>query len=122
MMNMMNRWIVFALLLLCVAPFARAENTTSQPQQGSSVQVMEDFQKQQEEQAASKALSDREKHRIMFYLGIPLLLLLLITAGLGIAMVLYGKQVFKAHMIFAALAITLSIAHVIAGLVWFYPF
>ncbi|MDR0480532.1 MAG: hypothetical protein LBG66_01450 [Gallionellaceae bacterium] len=84
--------------------------------------MMEDFQKQQEEQAASKALSDREKHRIMFYLGIPLLLLLLITAGLGIAMVLYGKQVFKAHMIFAALAITLSIAHVIAGLVWFYPF
>ena len=58
----------------------------------------------------------------MFALGAPLLMLLLITAGLGIAMGLYGKQVYVAHMIFAGLSLTLAIVHAVVGLVWFRPF
>jgi len=48
--------------------------------------------------------------------------LLLVTGGLGVAMGVYGKQVFVAHMICAGLSMTLAIAHAIVGIVWFYPF
>jgi hypothetical protein len=58
----------------------------------------------------------------MFLLGVALLTLVLITGGLGIAMGVYGKQVFVAHMIFAGLSMTLAIAHAIVGIVWFYPY
>jgi hypothetical protein len=53
---------------------------------------------------------------------VVLITLVLITGALGIAMGLYGKQVFVAHMVFAGLSISLAIVHAIVGLVWFYPF
>ena len=58
---------------------------------------------------------------MMFALAVPLLILLLITAGLGISMGLYGKDLFLPHLIFAGLSITLAIAHAIVGIVWFRP-
>jgi hypothetical protein len=58
----------------------------------------------------------------MFLLGVPLLIFLLITGVLGIAMGVYGKQVFVPHMVFAGLTVTLAVVHAIVGLVWFYPF
>lgn len=58
----------------------------------------------------------------MFLLGVPLLILLLITGALGIAMGIYGKQVFVLHMIFAGLTVTLAFVHAIVGVIWFYPF
>jgi len=70
----------------------------------------------------AKAISDKTKQRIMFLLGVSLLILVLITGGLGLAMGLYGKPVFVAHMVSAALSVTLAIVHAIVGLVWFYPF
>jgi hypothetical protein len=51
-----------------------------------------------------------------------LLLFILIAVGLGVAMGVYGKQVFVWHMLFAGLSATLAIVHAIVGLVWFYPF
>lgn len=66
--------------------------------------------------------ADQTRRWVMFALGAPLLMLLLITAGLGIAMGLYGKQVYVAHMIFAGLSLTLAIVHAVVGLVWFRPF
>ena len=59
---------------------------------------------------------------VLFMLGVPLLILLLITGALGIAMAIYGKQVFVMHMLCAGLTVTLAFVHVIVGLVWFYPF
>lgn len=59
---------------------------------------------------------------VMFGLGAPLLILLLVTGALGIAMGVYGKPVYLAHMICAGLSITLAIVHAIVGLVWFRPF
>jgi len=47
---------------------------------------------------------------------------LLSTAALGIAMGVYGKPVYLAHMICAGLTVTLAVVHVIVGLVWFRPF
>ncbi|MDR2195793.1 MAG: hypothetical protein LBE50_04220 [Gallionellaceae bacterium] len=121
MMTHAWRWLTPLLLAMFFSvPLAQAAEPT---QQSGSVQIMEEFQKAQNDQdGANRALSDKDKHRIMFLLGIPLLLCILITAGLGIAMVVYGKQVFTAHMIFAGLSLTLVVAHVVAGMVWFYPF
>jgi hypothetical protein len=115
-----TRWLVLALLLLTVAIApARAENA---PPKGESIQMMESFDKQATRVEDANVFNDHKKHVIMFIMGVPLLLLILITGGLGIAMVVYGKQVFTLHMIFAGLTVTLALAHVITGLVWFFPF
>ena len=65
----------------------------------------------------------RLKHVIIFLLGTPLIIMILITGGLGIAMGVYGKQqLFAAHMICAGLTITLALVHAVVSVVWFFPF
>ena len=113
-------WLSIAVLFLfCAIPTVLADNSE---QKGDSAKVMEAF-----EQQASKIKIDRpstiqKKHLTMFLLGAPLLILLLITGALGIAMGIYGKQVFVLHMISAGLTITLAFVHAIVGVIWFYPF
>jgi hypothetical protein len=116
------RWLMPLWLILSFAvPLSAHADTSAKP--SDSVQVMEAFQSDQRDQdGANRALTDKDKRRVLFMLGIPLLICLLITAGLGIAMGVYGKPVFKAHMIFAGAALSLAGAHVVAALVWFYPF
>jgi len=110
--------MLLAVALLALVPVARAVDAPQQD--GDSIQVMEAFDRQN--QAGKEAVSDHKKHLIMFIIGVPLLLLIIITGALGVAMVVYGKQVFLLHMIFAGLSITLMIVHAIVGLVWFNPF
>lgn len=91
--------------------------------QGSdSAQIMRDFTQQRVDAGRAKSITDKDKQRVMFIMGVALIVLVLTTGGLGIAMVVYGKPVFLAHMIFAGLSITLALAHAIVGIVWFYPF
>jgi hypothetical protein len=106
------------MTMLSVLP-AYAEDTT---QQGDSAQILQAFNRQHREAEHAKSITDKDKQRIMFLLGVVLITLVLITGGLGIAMGLYGKQVFVAHMVFAALSVTMAIVHAIVGVVWFYPF
>ncbi|HTN93740.1 MAG TPA: hypothetical protein VMJ33_04090 [Gallionella sp.] len=87
-----------------------------------SAQILQAFDRQHREAEHAKAITEKDKQRIMFLLGVALITLVLITGGLGIAMGLYGKPVFVAHMVFAGLSITLAIVHAIVGVVWFYPF
>lgn len=89
---------------------------------GESAQILQEFNRQHRDAEHAKSITDKDKQRIMFLLGVALITLVLITGGLGIAMGLYGKQVFVAHMVFAGLSITLAIVHAIVGVVWFYPF
>lgn len=89
---------------------------------GDSAQILQAFNQQQRKDIREKAIPQKEKQQIMFLLGVVLITLVLITGGLGIAMGLYGKPVFVAHMVFAAFSITMAIVHAIVGLVWFYPF
>jgi len=112
--------IILAALLsiLSVLP-AYAEDTS---QAGDSAQILQAFNRQHRDAEHAKSITDKDKQRIMFLLGVVLITLVLITGGLGIAMGLYGKPVFVAHMVFAGLSITLAIVHAIVGLVWFYPF
>jgi len=111
--------ILVALLSLFIIPSVRAADNV---QKSNSSKVMEAFERQAEVSGRERELNDKQKHLIMFVIGAPLLILLVITASLGIAMGIYGKQVFLLHIIFAGLTVTLSFVHVIAGLVWFYPF
>ena len=91
----------------------------AQPNDGA--QVLQSFEHTAPGADAPDA-ADQTRRWVMFFLGAPLLLLLLVTGGLGIAMGVYGKPVFLAHMIFAGFSVTLAIVHAIVGLVWFRPF
>ncbi len=112
--------IILAVLLSTFSLLpAYAEET---PQPGDSAQILQAFNLQHRNDERDKAISPKEKQQIMFLLGVVLITLVLITGGLGVAMGLYGKPVFVAHMVFAGLSVSLAIVHAIVGLVWFYPF
>lgn len=112
--------IMLAVLLsaLSLLPAYAEESSSS----GESAQILQAFNQQHRNDERDKAISPKEKQQIMFLLGVVLITLVLITAGLGVAMGLYGKPVFVAHMVFAGLSVSLAIVHAIVGLVWFYPF
>lgn len=112
--------IILAVLLSTFSLLpAYAEETS---QSGDSAQILQAFNLQHRNDERDKAISPKEKQQIMFLLGVVLITLVLITGGLGVAMGLYGKPVFVAHMVFAGLSVSLAIVHAIVGLVWFYPF
>jgi len=87
---------------------------------GSSMQVLQGFGNQEEGGVLS--IPDKRRHEVLFLMGISLLILILTTGGLGLAMGVFGKELFVPHMLFAGLSVTLAIAHAIVAIVWFYPF
>ena len=98
-----------------------AADTADQSANRDSVKILESFAAQTE-QRTDDAMTLKQRHTIMFLMGVPLLLLLLTTFSLGLAMALFNKKVFVWHMIAAGLTLTLALAHTVVGLVWFYPF
>lgn len=111
---------LLASMLLFAMPQAYAADASSQ---GSSTQVLAQFDQQQMKRANGNKLSNHRKHVILFMLAVPLIILLLVTGGLGIAMGVYGKQqLFVTHMVFAGLTITLALVHAIVSMIWFFPF
>ncbi len=112
--------MVFAALLpFFGVPVAYAEESAK----GSdSAQIMKDFNQQRIDNERAKSITEKDKHQVMFLMGVVLLVFILVTGGLGIAMGVYGKSVFVPHMIFAGLSTTLAIVHAIVGIVWFFPF
>ena len=118
--NLIACWLITAMLFLfCVIPTVRADDNV---QQGDSTRVMEAFEQQASQIKIDRPSTIQKKHLTMFLLGVPLLILLLITGALGIAMGIYGKQVFVLHMISAGLTVTLAFVHAIVGVILFYPF
>ncbi len=118
------------LCLLLSGPLAWAsessapvENQTTAvtKEQGNS-SVMQAFISREIEESEIIVIGDKTKRLIMFLLAVPLLLLLIATVALGVAMGIYGKQVFLPHMICAGLSLTLALAHAVVGIVWFFPF
>ena len=113
-------WVVLGLItLLPLSSIARAAEPATEP---NSAQIMESFARQAEQAEPKNGVSDKTKRVVMFLLGVPLLIFVLITGALGVAMGVYGKQVFVPHMVFAGLTMTLAVVHAIVGMVWFYPF
>lgn len=64
----------------------------------------------------------KNQHKILFYMGVALLLFVFLTAGYGIAMGMLGKEVFIQHMVCAGITVFLAVAHSIVAVVWFFPF
>lgn len=116
------RSLLIALLASLSIMFVLPAHAEEAAREGESAQILQAFNKQHRETEHAKSITDNDKQRIMFLLGVVLITLVMITGGLGIAMGVYGKQVFVAHMVFAALSMTLAVVHAIVGLVWFYPF
>ncbi len=110
-----------ALATLALCALMLPVRAADPPPVNDGAQVLQSFQKEAPAPAAPDG-DDQTRRWVMFALGAPLLVFILITAGLGVAMGVYGKPVFLAHMIFAGLSVTLAIVHAIVGLVWFRPF
>lgn len=111
--------LLLPLLLLIVSPLALAQE---QQADDDSLEVMEIFKQDAMEKHAETELSDETKHKILFYMGIALLVLLCTTAYLGVSMVVFNQEVFVKHMISAGLTVTLGLAHAVVAIVWFFPF
>ncbi len=121
---------VFYLLLLLLT-FSLAPNTSVSAEQqtaadvsrdGGELAVMEAFTRNPIIEGEAVRIEQEQKHQILFFMGVSLLILILLTAYYGIAMGVYGKQVFVRHMILAGLSVTLAIAHSVVAVVWFFPF
>lgn len=85
-------------------------------------EVLQGFVENQSEQHGVKAIPDKRRRQILFIMGAFLLIGIMVTAGLGIAMALFGKEVFVAHTLAAGLTAFLAVAHAVAAMVWFFPF
>lgn len=113
--------VVFLLALVSQA-WADAPDGEAGEKEQNDTSVMQAFSTKEVKKSEIVAIGDETKRLVMFFMGVPLLLLLATTVALGVAMVIFEKKVFVAHMIFAGLSMTLAIAHAIVGIVWFYPF
>jgi len=120
----MRRLIRLFSLLCTVFVVALISNTVLAQNEShqSENQVMQAFTSQEVKDSDIITIDDKQKRVVMFFLGVPLLILLFITGALGIAMGIFGKPVFVAHMVCAGLSMTLALGHAIVGVVWFYPF
>ena len=123
-MGGINRTVVGAMFILSllIAPLPVSSSEDATAVVDDSTAVMEVFNAQAIAEQEAYELSDKEKHQILFVMGIALLLLLGATAYFGIAMGVGGKDVYVPHMVSAGLTITLSLAHAVTAIVWFYPF
>ncbi len=115
------RWLVCVLTLGLTAGTAFpawAAGAGEAP--GSSIQILQAFGNQDE--GGVLEIPTKRRHEVLFWMGLALLALVLATGGLGIAMGVFGKDVFLWHMLLAGLSMTLAIAHAIVAVVWFWPY
>lgn len=115
---------LFIVLSVLVFSLAWAETPADENslREQNDAGVMQAFASREVKKSEIVAIEDKTKRQVMFFMGVPLLIMLAATVALGIAMVIFDKKVFVAHMISAGLSMTLAIAHAIVGIVWFYPF
>ncbi|NOZ54383.1 MAG: hypothetical protein GXP08_14835 [Gammaproteobacteria bacterium] len=118
---MLTALVVVCILMLGVVK-AQPQHNEDKKSVSSESQVISAFKTDDDPLSDIVKIDDQQKHIVMFAMGVPLLVFIFVTVGLGVAMGIYGKDVYLAHMIFAGLSLTLALAHAVVGLVWFYPF
>lgn len=112
---------LFATIFISASAYA--DNAVPEEAAGeNSSQVLKGFNQDRSAPSEIVSIPDERKRLVMFVMGVPLLILIILTVALGIAMVVFGKQVFVAHMICAGLSLTLALGHAVVGMVWFFPF
>jgi len=102
--------------------FAETDGTATASEDNNSSQVLSTFIGNERGDLVESFDERREQHKILFYMGVVLLVFILLTAGFGISMAMLGKEVFVPHMICAGISVFLSIAHAVVAMVWFFPF
>ncbi len=112
------------LLFIVVTIFALSPMLSAQELNSGSNdhEVVGVFTEVLKEPGEAVKIEDKQKHQILFIMGILLLVLILATATLGIRMALFGKQLYISHMVCAGATVFLSLAHAVTAIVWFYPF
>ncbi len=121
LVKMANRLLLMGFLLSVPALSMAADSTDARNVNG--IQMMEVFQKDQgPRDDGVTPVNDHKKKLVMFIMGIPLIVLVLVTGAVGIGMGIYGKPWFVQHMILAGLTMTLALVHAVVGVAWFYPF
>ncbi len=120
---MMRKTMLVLLCLFAGMVSAQAASTEPviNPHDAPSAEVLQQFNQGDVVVAPERAISTKRKHQILFWMGGALLILILLAAAFGIAMGIFGKDVFVWHILFAGLASTLAIAHAVVAFVWFYP-
>jgi phage-related tail protein len=108
-------------LLYLLVVLSGALSVPIQTMAQDSQDVLESFEEQPQQETDTLATT-RRKHQVLFVMGVFLLSGVFTTAGLGIAMAIYAKPVFVAHMISAGFTATLALIHAIVAIVWFFPF
>ncbi len=113
-------WIV-CLLLTLVVGMAAASHVRADDDE-KPFDVLRGFTEAEIVVSDIVEISEKRKHQILFLMGFVLLITIITAALLGVAMVVFGKQVFLAHMIFAGISVFLAIVHAVTAIVWFFPF
>lgn len=113
---------VLLLLIAIFFPLGAVPAAEESELPSSDAQVMHAFTESLKEGSERGIIEEQKKHLILFVMGIALLICLFATAGLGIAMAIYGKRVLLAHTLLAGLCVTLATVHAVAAVVWFWPF
>ena len=114
--------LIAFIVLACFMVLPVLGNAQEQEYVDDTLKIMEAFN--QDAMAGQEAyeLTEEDKHKILFFMGVALLVLLCATAYFGISMVVFNQEVFVKHMVCAGLTVTLGIAHAVAAVVWFFPF
>jgi hypothetical protein len=110
-----------AFFLCAGLAWGAASDSDQLPHADQGVQVMDAFVNQPQAPEELR-IQEKSRHQILFAMGVVLLISLLLTAGMGISMVLLGKELFVAHMVCAGISVFLALAHSVTAVVWFYPF
>ncbi len=111
--------LALAMFLLLGTGAAQAAQA---PQGPNPFAVVQPFVAEREEEGGVLKIPLKRKREIMFWMGIVLLVSILTTVSLGIAMAVFGKDVFLAHMIFGGLSAALAIVHAATAIAWFWPY
>ena len=110
------------LMMVGITVWVDAMPSYAAVQGDQSLEVMKGFTEQEQVESDIVKITDKRKRQILFFMGVLLLIGIIATAALGVAMVLFGKEVFVAHMVCAIFSVFLSIAHAVVAIVWFFPF
>lgn len=119
--------VLFLIPMLLAFSQPSLAATSSGAQQGETslqqdIGAMRQFNDVHQDEVGILKVKAKERHEILFFMGLALIIFMVITVLFGLSMVLGGRQVFLWHMLFAGISVTLAIAHAVTAMIWFFPF
>jgi len=119
--------LISGLAFFLLAFQVSASTATSAVQNQSNTEqthseVISAFTAPEESSEVKESDTNIFRHKLLFFMGVTLLLFVFATAYFGMSMALFGKQVFVPHMICAGITVFLAMAHSVVAVVWFFPF